>query len=72
MLGMRAGMDELTLTHKVEITIIGNYLHGARQHASVSISGDGSIDHMIEAFKAALVAAGFAMDTARKLDELDI
>lgn len=59
------------LTHKVEITISGNYPHGARQHASVSVSGDGGLDHMIEAFKAALIAAGFAMDTAKKLDELD-
>ena len=58
-------------THKVEITISGNYTHGTRQHASVSISGDGGLDHMIEAFKAALIAAGFSTDTAKKLDELD-
>lgn len=62
-------MDELT--HKIEITISGNYQHGSKQHASVSISGDGGLDHMIEAFKAALIAAGFSMDTAKKLDELD-
>lgn len=62
-------MDELT--HKVDVTISGNYPHGYKQHASISISGDGSLDHMMEAFKAALLAAGFAMDTAKKLDELD-
>ena len=69
MLGVENRMEELT--HKVEITISGNYPHGAKQHASVSISGDGGLDHMIEAFKTALIAAGFAIDTAKKLDELD-
>ena len=58
-------------THKVDITISGNYTHGTRQHASVSIIGDGGLYHMIEAFKAALIAAGFSTDTAKKLDELD-
>lgn len=59
-------------THKIEITISGNYQHGSKQHAMVSLSGDGGLDHMIEAFKAALVAAGFSMDTAKKLDEIDV
>lgn len=62
-------MDELT--HKIDITISGNYPHGSKQHAHVSLSGDGGMDHMMEAFKAALIAAGFSMDTAKKLDELD-
>ena len=60
------------LTHNIEITITGIYTHGVTQHASVSISGDGGLSHMFEAFKAALVAAGFAMDTAKKLDEIDV
>ena len=59
------------MTHKIEITITGNYPHGSKQHASISISGDGGLDHMIESFKAALIAAGFSMETATKLDELD-
>lgn len=63
-------MDELT--HKVEISISGNYPHGAKQHAFVSISGDGGLDHMIDAFKAALIAAGFSMDTAKKLVEITV
>ena len=62
-------MDELT--HTIDITITGNYTHGSKQHASVSLSGDGGLDHMIDAFKAALIAAGFAVDTVRKLDRLD-
>ena len=32
-------MDELT--HKIDITITGNYQHGSRQHAMISTSGDG-------------------------------
>ena len=59
------------MTHTVTITVSGNYPHGQKQHASVTINGDGGLDHMIEAFKAALVAAGFALDTAKKLDEID-
>lgn len=62
-------MDELT--HKIEITIIGNYPHGSKQQAMVSLSGDGGLDHMIDAFKAALIVAGFAVEIANKLDELD-
>ena len=58
------------MTHTVTITVTGNYPHGAKQHASVSMSGDGGLDHMIEAFKASLVAAGFSTETAAKLDSL--
>lgn len=61
-------MDDIT--HKVEITISGHYRHGSKQHAMVSLSGDGGLDHMMEAFKAALIAAGFSMDTAKKLDKI--
>jgi len=57
-------------THKVEITVSGNYTHGPKQHAMVSISGNGDLNHMIESFKAALIEAGFALDTAAKLDGL--
>jgi len=56
------------LLHKVEITVSGNYTHGQKQHAMVSISGNGDLNHMIESFKAALIAAGFALGTAAKLD----
>lgn len=62
-------MDELT--HRVEITIAVITRTACKKHASISICGDGGLDHMIEAFKAALIAAGFAIDTAKKLDELD-
>lgn len=60
------------LTHRVEITITGSYPHGDSEHASVVVKGDGSLNHMFEAFKAALVVAGFDLDTVKKLDDLDI
>lgn len=63
-------VDELT--HTVEIAVYGNYPTGQMLHAKVQISGDGGLDHMIEAFKAALVAAGFLLDTAKQLDELNV
>lgn len=62
-------MDEMT--HTVRIEVKGNYPHGQKQHAVIEINGDGGLDHMLEAFKCSLVAAGFSIDTAKKLDELD-
>ena len=59
------------LTHTVTITVTGKYPHGSREHCSVTIAGNGDLDHMIEAFKASLVAAGFSMATAAKLDGLE-
>lgn len=59
------------MSHTIEISINGNYVHGPKQHVSVVLSGDGGLDHFIEAFKTALVAAGFAMDTVKKLDDLE-
>ena len=59
------------LTHTVTITVTGKYPHGSREHCSVTLAGHGDLDHMIEAFKAALVAAGFSVATAAKLDGLE-
>ena len=63
-------MDEIT--HNITITIDGNYPHGKKQHSQVSIGGDGGLEHMLEAFKSSLLAAGFSVDLVKKLDELDI
>lgn len=60
------------LSHTITITVSGNYPHGEKQHASVTVGGNGDLDHMFEAFKAALVAAGFALETAKKLDDIDL
>lgn len=62
-------MDDLT--HTITITVSGNYPHGAKTRASVTLSGTGDLDHHIEAFKAALVASGFSVSVAAKLDEIE-
>lgn len=51
-------MDDLT--HTIQITIMGNYPNGSKQHASISISGDGGLDHLTSAFKSAVIAAGLS------------
>lgn len=68
-------MDSLKpigLTHRVTITVTGRYAHGREQeHATVTLAGDGSLDHMLDAYRAALVAAGYSPDTARRLEVCD-
>lgn len=60
------------LTHTVTIEVRGKYPHGAgMQHASVTLAGSGNLDHMLDAFKAALVAAGFSTETAARLDVVE-
>lgn len=55
-------------THAVTVTVHGKYPHGEQQHASVMVVGDGGLGHMVETFRAALVAAGFDAETAAKLE----
>jgi hypothetical protein len=57
-------------THKITFAIVGKYPHGATQDVSVAISGNGDLGHMVEAFKTALVASGYSLDTAAKLDDI--
>lgn len=60
-------MDD-TRTHAITIVVTGRYPHGRENpHASVTVNGDGSIDHAVDTFQAALVAMGFAPDTAGRL-----
>lgn len=59
-------MDELT--HTIEMMINGPH---EKQRTHVSTSGDGGLAHMLEVFKAALIASGFTLDTVRKFEELD-
>ena len=60
------------LTHNIAVTITGSYPHGARQHATVALAGNGGLEHFIEVFKMMLLAGGFSTDLVRKLDELDV
>lgn len=60
--------NEDTLSHRITVAVAGRYLHGKEQeHATVTVSGDGSLEHAIDTFKAALVAMGFAPETAANL-----
>ncbi len=59
------------LTHTVAVAVTGRYQHGDRQHCEVRMSGDGGIEHMLDAFRAALVAAGFSPRIAEHLDISD-
>lgn len=59
-------MDELT--HTIEMMINGPH---EKQRTHVATSGDGGLAHMLEVFKAALIASGFTLDTVRKFEELD-
>lgn len=58
-------MDDLPFT--IEITMTGNYPIGMQQHAKVAVAGEGDLDHMLTAFRAAMMAAGIAPDTAASL-----
>lgn len=63
---------EHELTHRITITVHQRYPHSKElEHASVTIAGDGSLGHFVDTFQAALVAAGFAPDTAASLRAKD-
>ena len=54
-------------THTITIVVAHRSAHTGQGSASVTLTGDGSIDHMLDAFQAALVAAGFSTETAARL-----
>ena len=60
---------DYTPTHSITVVVTGRYPHGREHaHASVTVNGDGSLEHAIDTFQAALVAMGFAPDTAARLN----
>jgi len=60
-------------THIITVHTDYKYLHAdpKRRMYSVEVSGDGDIDHYLQAFRTALVAAGFDLETAARLDIKD-
>jgi hypothetical protein len=60
-------MDDLT--HTIEITIIQRYPPDGDQKARIVIDGHGALEYdtIVEAFRASLLAAGFAEVVADKL-----
>lgn len=62
-------MTDDDLTHRITITVHGLYPYGKEHaYASVTMAGDGSLDHFVDAFRAALVASGVSASTAALLD----
>lgn len=55
------------LTHKVVIEVYADYPSGEKMQSIVGVYGDGGIDHMLDAFRASLVASSFSADTASRL-----
>jgi hypothetical protein len=56
------------ITHYVTVTITGNYQHGDKADATVTLGGRGDLEHMLSTFRAALVVAGFRAETAALLN----
>lgn len=55
-------------SHILTIEASGHYIHGDPvQRVRITAHGDGGIEHWLDTFKAALVAAGYAMDTAKRV-----
>ena len=56
------------LTHTIEISVYGNYPAGKKLQATVTMAGAGDMEHMLDAFKAALLASGFTTKVVADLD----
>lgn len=59
------------LTHTVTIIVNGHLPTGDRSKSMISIAGNGNLEHMLDAFRTALVGAGFSGSIAERLDILD-
>lgn len=60
-------------THIITVHTDYKYLHGEPQQQAhhIVVRGDGDLDHYLHAFRTALVAAGFDLETAARLDIKD-
>jgi hypothetical protein len=56
------------MNHTIEVSISSDHGDGVRHMSRLSVCGDGSLDHALDTFRAALVAAGFAASVAERLD----
>ena len=55
-------------SHILTIEASGNYIHGDPvPRARITAHGDGGIEQWLDTFKAALVAAGYALYTAKRI-----
>lgn len=57
------------MTHTISVVTEFKYLHADPKSLmySVEVSGDGDIDHYLQAFRTALLAAGFTMELVDRL-----
>jgi hypothetical protein len=56
------------MTHTIEVSISADHGDGVRHMSRISVCGDGSLDHALDTFRAALVADGIAASVAERLD----
>ena len=57
-------------SHVVTINVKSSYPHinvETDRECEVTISGNGDIEHMLDTFRASLVACGFSLDYAKNL-----
>lgn len=54
-------------SHTIEVVITSRCTHIGTSSARVSLDGDGDIDHFLDSFRAAMIAAGFGAATAGRL-----
>jgi len=61
-------MNTALNTHILTIEASGHYIHGDPvPRVRITAHGDGGIEHWLDTVRAALVAAGYAMDTAKRV-----
>lgn len=56
-----------THSHVITIEVTGKNQHGPAEKASVTVEGDGKLQHAVHTFAAFLTAAGFGQDTVRRV-----
>ncbi len=55
------------LTHRVVIEVYADYPSGEKLQSIVTVCGDGGLDHMLDSFRASLVASSFSAGIASQL-----
>jgi len=61
-------MDEKKESHCIRVLYEQSFPHATGKHtAEVLARGDGTLNHWLKTFRAALISAGFQMDVAKRL-----
>lgn len=64
--------DGANNAHCIRVLYEAHYPHATGKHtAEVLARGDGSPEHWLHTFRAALVAAGYSVETAKRLELRD-